>query len=120
MYSVMMSFVEPFIRKHIKQAPEQVGTERMALVDVSLLIATRRGLNAKRPLGRRRRGSVEHPHVIHIDGKYYVIDGHHKIVRAHNDGLTSILCKIFDTQDIRLRDILRRRDQGPVIKQEVM
>ena len=75
-------------------------------VDPQIIYGTRPFLTAERLKGIRRKGSKEFPQLIETEATYYCIDGHHKVRRAIDNGLPSILCEVAHTKCTILEDAL--------------
>lgn len=87
--------------------------------EIESLIATRPFLTTERLNGKRSRSSKKHPHIVVCDETRFVIDGHHKIFRAHLRGEETIHCSVIHAYDPAIKLKLHKMNHGPVILLEV-
>ena len=68
------------------------------IVCVDTLIATQLHLYLKDLINPPKRSfsGDEHPHVVHYDGKWYLEDGHHRVVRAYLGGENCVAARVLE------------------------
>lgn len=104
-----MPYLEQFIRC---EPTESIGEVIVDNIEVTEVIATRRFLTQDRLKGVRRRGGQEFPNVVNYGTYLYCIDGHHKIRRALDSGITTLTCRILITENSQIGLKLSRMNHG--------
>lgn len=93
---------------------EKAGDLTEMEVNCTELVATRPFLVKVRLNGNRRRNSREIPDIIKYLDILYVIDGHHKVRNAIDNGQKTIKSRVLTTKNLRLGEKLIRSDCGLV------
>lgn len=101
---------DPNFFDHLKRRPDIVprflgvisDPERLPLrsVPMSSLVAIQDRVDPKKVNAIRDAHIIEHPAVVHIDGKNYVADGHHRATADWLDGRLSIQAHYKDLSEV--------------------
>lgn len=106
--------IEQYTHYNANLKPEMAGDLTEVEVNCSELIATRPFLVGFRLIGKRRRNSHEIPDIVNFSNFMFVIDGHHKVRKAIDEGQQTIRARVLTTKNQRLGEKLIRSACGLV------
>ncbi len=107
-----MSSVEKFVYDHTGKKYTEIGEIVMVTFPILQLLATRSFLTQERLSGKDRRHGQEMPHLISAYDQGFIIDGHHKIRRALDEGKAALYSKVLITTNASLIQYLYKINQG--------
>lgn len=112
----MASEIERLIRKTTGLLLHQAGDISLQVKEPKSLISTRPYLfrSTYKSVGERPIEDVRPPQVISCDGVDFVVDGHHSLRHAIENGILEVECAVLTTKLPLLQRELKSMATGPI------